>query len=139
MIDDPLHLHLLARAGAAGKFESRRIFIRDLTFDCRIGIHDYEQNRTQKVVVNVDLFVGAAQGDAGDEISRGLDYDVVRGDIVAAVGARHFNLQETLVEKIADVCLAREEVLAVRVSTQKTEVYPDAKSVGYEIIRLKDG
>ena len=39
--------------------------------------------------------------------------------------------------EIATMCLGFEEVLAVRVSTEKTDIYPDVEGVGYELVRVR--
>ena len=65
-----------------------------------------------------------------------LNYDVIHDGIVALAGSRHFNLQETLVEAILDLCLAQPQVAEARVSTEKPDVYGDCR-VGYEAVRRR--
>ena len=50
----------------------------------------------------------------------------------------HINLQETLIDDIARVLLAHPAVRAVRVSSEKSDVYEDVDAVGIEIMRFKD-
>lgn len=114
----------------------RRIFIRDLRLQVSIGIHDFEKDGPQTVVVNVDLLLGAAEGAHGDRIANVLNYDVVHDGIVALAKSRHFNLQETLVEAILDLCLGQPGVIEARVSTEKPDVYKDCR-VGYEAVRRR--
>jgi dihydroneopterin aldolase len=115
--------------------EVRRIFLRNLTLQASIGIHPKELAARQRLFVNVELFL-KPQGDAGDDIDQVLDYDKVRRGIVKLVEARHYNLQETLVEEIVALCFAQQGVLALRVSTEKPDVYPDCHGVGYEVFRV---
>jgi dihydroneopterin aldolase len=49
----------------------------------------------------------------------------------------HFHLQETFCERILELCLARPGVVAVRVSSEKPDVYPDCESIGFEIFGTK--
>lgn len=114
----------------------RRIFIRDLRLQVSIGIHDFEKDGPQTVVVNVDLLLGAAKAAHGDRIGNVLNYDVVHDGIVALAKSRHFNLQETLVEAILDLCLVQPGVIEARVSTEKPDVYKDCR-VGYEAVRRR--
>jgi dihydroneopterin aldolase len=53
------------------------------------------------------------------------------------VSRGHIHLQETLCDDVADLMLAHPKVRAVRVSTEKPDVYPDCQSVGVEIFRIK--
>ncbi|MFZ5783100.1 MAG: dihydroneopterin aldolase [Pseudomonadota bacterium] len=115
---------------------TRRLFIRDFRLQVSIGIHDFEKEGPQTVVVNVDLLL-EPQGPAhGDRIANVLNYDVVHDGIVALAKSRHFNLQETLVEAILELCLAQPGVVEARVSTEKPDVYKDCR-VGYEAVRRR--
>ena len=114
----------------------RRIFIRDFRLQVSIGIHDFEKDGPQTVVVNVDLLLGAADSAHSDRIANVLNYDVVHDGIMALAKRRHFNLQETLVEAILDLCLAQPGVIEARVSTEKPDVYKDCR-VGYEAVRRR--
>ncbi len=115
---------------------NRHIFIRDFRLQVSIGIHDFEKDGPQTVVVNIDLLLGPAEAAHGDRIANVLNYDVVHDGIVALAKSRHFNLQETLVEAILDLCLMQPGVVEARVSTEKPDVYKDCR-VGYEAVRRR--
>ncbi len=115
---------------------SRRIFFRDLRLQVSIGIYDFELEKPQAVVINVDLLLVEPERAADDSIANVLNYDVIHDGIVALAGSRHFNLQETLVEAILDLCLAQPQVAETRVSTEKPDVYGDCR-VGYEAVRRR--
>ena len=114
----------------------RRIFLRDFRLQVSIGIHDFEKEKPQTVVVNVDLVLAPPRRALNDRIANVLNYDKVHDAILALAGSRHFNLQETLVEAILDLCLAHPEVVEARVSTEKPDVYKDCR-VGYEATRRR--
>jgi dihydroneopterin aldolase len=61
------------------------------------------------------------------------NYDHLRLEIERIAGEQRFNLQETLVRKVYDWIAARSGVKALRVSSAKPDVYPNAKGVGVEI------
>ena len=114
----------------------RRIFIRDFRLSVSIGIHDFEKDGPQTVVVSIDLLLEPVGTAHGDKIANVLNYDVVHDGIAALAKSRHFNLQETLVEAILDLCLAQPGVIEARVSTEKPAVYKDCR-VGYEAMRRR--
>ena len=116
----------------------RRLFIRDFMLQVSIGIHDFEKKAPQTVVVNVDLLLAPAEKAHGDRIANVLNYDTVHDGIVKLAKSRHFNLQETLVEAILELCLAQPGVVEARVSTEKPDVYQDCR-VGYEATRRRKG
>ena len=53
------------------------------------------------------------------------------------MNAGHIELQETLCDDVANTLLEHPKVQAVRVSTEKPDVYPDCDAVGVEVFRIK--
>ncbi|MEO8009708.1 MAG: dihydroneopterin aldolase [Betaproteobacteria bacterium] len=124
-------------AAATGQGCARRIFLKNFETRLRIGIHDFEKQARQRVIVNVDLYIDPDGKVERDQIDETVDYDFVRREIAGLAESGHFNLQETFCEKILAICLARPGVLAARVSSEKLDVYPDCESVGFEIFRTR--
>lgn len=120
----------------AGQGEIRRVRLRNFRVQASIGIHDFEKDKRQTVIVNIDLYL-RPHASAGDDISKVLDYDFIRGQVAALIAERHYNLQETLAEEIMKICLAPSGVLAARVSTEKPDVYADCDGIGFELTRLR--
>jgi dihydroneopterin aldolase len=120
--------------------DCRRIFLREVLLDANIGIHDFERQGAQRLVINVDVFVPlAVSTPRHDRISEVLDYDFVRLTIRRRIEQGHINLQETLVDDIAQALLAHPAVLAVRVASEKPDVYEDVEAVGVEVLRFREG
>jgi dihydroneopterin aldolase len=114
----------------------RRIFLKDFSIDASIGFHDFEKQARQRVLISVDLFVPIASStSAADDVADVLDYDFIRKAIADIAKSRHFNLQETLIDEICALCLNQPRIKAVRVESQKPDVYPDCKTVGIEVFR----
>lgn len=118
--------------------DCRRLFLRNYEVWINIGVHDFEKKGEQRVLINVDLYVPLALSTPhADRLDEVLDYDFIRREITARVAAGHIHLQETLVDDIAARMLAHPQVRAVRVSTEKPDVYPDCDAVGVEVLRMK--
>ena len=116
--------------------DCRRIFLQDLAIDASIGFHDFEKKAPQRVLISIDLFVPiSASTSAHDEVKDVIDYDFVRLGVKALAQSRHFNLQETLLDQICELCLKTPGVRAVRAESQKPDVYPDCRTVGIEVFR----
>jgi dihydroneopterin aldolase len=116
--------------------DCRRIFLNDFSIEASIGFHDFEKQAPQRILISVDLFVPIAQSTSSrDEVDDVLDYDFIRQQVARIAQSRHFNLQETLIDEIAALCLSQSSVRAVRVESQKPDVYPDCKTVGIEVFR----
>ncbi len=119
--------------------QCRRIFLREVLLDANIGIHDFERSGAQRLVINVDVFVPMSlTTPRHDRISEVLDYDFVRLAIRRRIEQGHINLQETLVDDIARTLLAHPGVQAVRVASEKPDVYEDVEAVGVEVFHFKE-
>jgi 7,8-dihydroneopterin aldolase/epimerase/oxygenase len=120
--------------------DCRRIFLRNYVVDANIGIHAHEKNGAQRVALNVDVFVPLSLSTPRhDRIHEVIDYDFIRLAIKHRIEQGHINLQETLVDDIARALLAHPAVRAVRVSSEKPDVYDDVDAVGIEIVHFKEG
>ena len=119
---------------ADGERPARRMFIRDLVLDCRIGIHRHEQGAGQRVRINIDFTVGYDRP-VDDSIRNVVDYDEVIAGVKAIIDAGHINLVETLADRIGDFCVADPRVLSARVRVEKLEAVAEAASAGVEIER----
>ena len=118
----------------------RRLFLRGLTVQANIGIHDHELQVTQRLIIDVDLYVSfSGTSPKDDRIDEVVDYDFVRAVVHARVAQGHINLQETLCDDILTHLLEHTGVMAARVSTRKPDVYPDCEAVGVEVFRAKPG
>ncbi|OUV03318.1 MAG: hypothetical protein CBC42_02340 [Betaproteobacteria bacterium TMED82] len=118
--------------------DCRCIFFDELELSARIGVHPEEQNRTQKILVWLKLYLPQKNASSpSDNIKHVLDYDNVRAGITAIVSERHFYLQETLIDKIAAFCIELRNIKAVEVKIAKVEAYENCKAVGIEVIKWK--
>jgi dihydroneopterin aldolase len=119
--------------------QCRRIYLRDAVFEANIGVYDRERAGAQRLIVNVDVFVAlSASTPRHDSVEEVIDYDFVRETVRRRIGRGHVNLQETLIDDLAGALLAHPGVVAVRVCTEKPDVYDDVAGVGVEVLRFKD-
>lgn len=116
----------------------RRLFLRNYEVWVNIGVHDFEKTAEQRVIINVDLYVPLALSTPKqDELDEVVDYDFIRSTIAKRISRGHIQLQETLCDEMAITLLSHPKVQAVRVSTEKPDVYPDCDAVGVEIFKVK--
>ncbi len=116
----------------------RKLFLKNHEVHAHIGAHDFEKGVTQRLWINVELFVPFEQSTpSADRLHEVVDYDFVRAEVATRLQQGHVELQETLCDDLAQRLLAHPGVRAVRVSTAKPDVYPDCEAVGVEVFRLK--
>lgn len=120
---------------AASNRGTRRVFVRGLELIGSIGIYEHEKRYEQRVVVSLDLAVRDDYAGTTDRIDDVYDYDHAIKAVKATVASGHFNLIETLAERIASACLEDRKVLSARVRIEKPDVLPACRGVGIEIVR----
>jgi dihydroneopterin aldolase len=122
-----------------GLSDCRRLFLRNYEVLINIGVHEFEKKGEQRILINVDLFIPLALSTPKDDrLHEVVDYDFIRSTIAQRMAQGHIHLQETLCDDVLNAMLAHPKVRAVRVSTEKPDVYPDCESVGVEVFRVKD-
>lgn len=115
----------------------RRVFVSDLELVASVGIFEVERRYEQRIVISLDLDVLDDYDGASDRIEDVLDYGAIVKAISRIAGARHYNLIETLAERIAEACLGDARVCEVRVSIAKPDVLPQCRAVGVTITRRR--
>lgn len=117
----------------------RRLFLKDHEVRVDIGVHDFEKEAAQRVLINVDLYVPLQYSSpAHDRIDEVVDYDFIRTRVAERISRGHIELQETLCDDLLAAVLAHPHVKAARVSTEKPDVYPDSAGIGCEVFAIKE-
>jgi FolB domain-containing protein len=100
-----------------------------------IGIHEWERDKPQDILINLDLFTVTRKQDAPDSITECVDYSKVTKKVIHhAETAKRFTV-EALAEDIAQICLDDPRVLKATVRVEKPGAVRFAQSVGVEIER----
>jgi dihydroneopterin aldolase len=112
---------------------SRKIMLEDMDVPVDIGFHEFEIGTPQRLRINIEVWLAVTAFPRCDTVGQAWDYDVLRSAVLALVGGRRFNLQETVAHLIYEMIAARNGVTAIRVSTRKPDIYPDCAAVGVEL------
>lgn len=116
----------------------RRVFIRGLELQARLGVHAHEKVGPQRIVVHVELDVRDDGPDVGaDDLARVVDYEQVVLAARHAVSGGHVLLVETLAEQMAALALRDGRVLRARVSIEKPDAFSDVAAVGVTVERAR--
>ena len=120
-------------------FDMDRIFIRDLALRCIIGIYPEERREKQDIIINVEMHCDLRKAGVSDDLIDTVDYQAVKQAILKLVEDRHFQLIESLAEKIAAIALTDEKVQQVVVTIDKPGALRFAKASAVEITRKGKG
>lgn len=116
----------------------RRIFIKNLILQARIGVYDFEQETTQRLQISISVGVEDEKGIGIDDLARTVSYEDITNQVKAIVSNTHFHLVETLAETIVETILEDKRVYVTRVMLEKLDIIPEAEGVGVEIERWNE-
>ena len=115
-----------------------KIYIRDLSIRCIIGVNQDERTEKQDVIINVILFADTRKAGQTDDLDDSVDYKKVKKTILSLVENSEFLLIEKLAEEIAKVCLEDSKVQKVNVTVDKPGALRYTRSVAVEIVRTRE-
>ena len=114
---------------------AQRVFVEGLVVRCRVGVHDHERDKPQRVRIDIETERAEAPEGSDDKLRNVVCYEDLIERVKALVAVGHVNLVETMAETIADAILRDLPVERVRVRVCKLDVFDDAAMVGAEIER----
>ncbi|HET7387628.1 MAG TPA: dihydroneopterin aldolase [Nocardioidaceae bacterium] len=125
--------------GRSGHPAGDRIVVRGIAARGHHGVLDFERREGQVFVVDLVLGVDTREAAGSDEVRDTVDYGSLTTTVRDAVETDPVNLIETLAQRIADRCLARERVGWVEVTVHKPNAPIDAtfSDVAVTILRSR--
>lgn len=115
------------------------VIISELQVDTVIGVHAWERQVRQKVILDLELGTDARVAAASDAIGDALDYAAVAASVTELVKEAECQLIETLAERVAAHLLQEYSVPWLQLKVRKRGVVPGAQSVGIIIERGNRG
>jgi len=98
------------------------VSVRDLSVDAVIGVHAWERDVEQTLLVSVDMVAETAdvrKAAATDDLADALDYSAVADAIAAVLRDGKFRLIETAAERVAGRLLADFPLTWLRLELRK--------------------
>jgi FolB domain-containing protein len=115
-----------------------RIIIRDLQFRCVLGIDRDERREKQDVLTQITLHMDLRRAGQTDAIADTLDYKVLKKEILSMAERSRFHLIEALAQRMADICLAHNDVKRVEIEVEKPGALRFARTVAVKIVRSRE-
>ena len=105
------------------------------------GVFDFERRQGQMFLVDLVLGIDTRPAAGSDDLQDTVDYGSLVASVKAAVEKDPVDLIETLVQRIADVCLLDARVQWARVTVHKPDAPIDATfaDVALTITRTREG
>jgi FolB domain-containing protein len=115
-----------------------KVIIRGILARGIIGVNEWERDKPQDILINIDLYTDIRGPADSDNIAECIDYSKVTKKVIRhAETAKRFTV-EALAEDIAQICLDDPRVLKTTVRVEKPGAVRFAQSVGVEIERSRN-
>ena len=111
------------------------IFLSGLEIETLIGIYDWERQKKQTILLDIEMAFDIKKAAQTDDIAYALDYKTVTERIVAFVEQSEFFLVEKLIEEIATLLRTEFAISWVKIILNKRGAIPQARAVGIMIER----
>lgn len=95
------------------------VSVRDLRVRAVIGVHEWEREIEQILLVSVDMAADVRKAAASDDLADALDYSAVAETIAAVLREGKFRLIETAAERVAERLLAEFPMSWLRLELRK--------------------
>jgi len=117
---------------------SDKILIQDLLIRGIIGIHDWEREKKQDILINIEMEADCRPAGQSDDFRDAVDYRAVTKSVIGLIEESEFYLVEKLAEEIAKICLHDDRVTLARVRVEKPGAVRFSRSVGVEVERMRE-
>ena len=117
------------------KVRNRKILINNLIIQASVGVYEHEKKNKQKLIVNVELLLSNDSEPKQDNLKSTQDYSQFRKCLIDIIQSQHFQLLETLVEKIHSTLMVNSYVIGAKVNISKPNIFDDCE-VAYELSNI---
>ena len=115
----------------------KKILIKDLTLDLKLGYYDFEKDKTQKVKFTLEVNYKDKKPTNDKDLKSIVNYDKIVKLIKKLVKNKHYNFLETLAEDIFDELFKDERSDKITLQIEKLEMMKDCSSVGIQVSKKR--
>ena len=115
----------------------KKILIKGLTLDLKLGYHDQEKNKKQKVKFSLDIDYKNKKPTNDKDIKSIVNYDKIVKLIEKLVKNKHYNFLETLAEDVFDELFKDKRIDKIVLQIEKLEILKQCTSVGIQISKKR--
>ena len=115
----------------------KKILIKDLTLDLKLGYYDQEKNKKQKVKFSLDIDYKNKKPTNDKDIKSIVNYHKIVKLIEKLVKNKHYNFLETLAEDVFDELFKDKRIDKIVLQIEKLEILKQCTSVGIQISKKR--
>ena len=115
----------------------KKILIKELTLDLKLGYYDFEKEKTQKVKFSLEIDYEDKKPTNDEDIKSIVNYDKIVNLISKLVKSKHYNFLETLAEDVFDELFKDRRIGRIMLQIEKLEILKHCSSVGIQISKKR--
>ena len=115
----------------------KKILIKELILDLKLGYYDFEKKEPQKVKFNLEVDYEDKKPTSDDDIKSIVNYGKLVKLIKKLTKNKHYNFLETLAEDVFDVLFKDRRIGKIMLQIEKLEILKDCTSVGIQVTKKR--
>ena len=115
----------------------KKILIKDLTLDLKLGYYDFEKDKPQKVKFTLEIDYRDKKPTNDKDLKSIVNYDKIVKLIKKLVKNKHYYFLETLAEDVFDELFKDKRIDKITLQIEKLEIMKDCSSVGIQISKKR--
>ena len=115
----------------------KKILIKDLTLDLKLGYYDFEKKREQKIKFSLEIDYQDKKPTNDKDIKSIVNYGKVVKLITKLVKKKYYNFLETLAEDVFDELFKDKRIGKIMLRIEKLEILKECSSVGIQITKKR--
>ena len=115
----------------------KKILIKELTLDLKLGYYDFEKEKPQKVKFSLEIDYEDKKPTSDKDIKSIVNYGQVVKLIKKLTKNEHYNFLETLAEDVFDVLFKDKRIGKIMLQIEKLEIIKECASVGIQITKKR--
>ena len=115
----------------------KKILIKELTLDLKLGYYDFEKEKPQKVKFSLEIDYEDKKPTSDKDIKSIVNYGQVVKLIKKLTKNKHYNFLETLAEDVFDILFKDKRIGKIMLQIEKLEILKECTSVGIQITKKR--
>ena len=115
----------------------KKVLIKDLILDLKLGYYDSEKEKPQKVKFTLDVNYEDKKPSNDKDLKSIVNYAKIVKLIKKLAKNKHYNFLETLAEDVFDELFIDKRIDKITLQIEKLEIMKDCSSVGIQISKKR--
>tara|TARA_B100000214_G_C23778360_1_gene540117 strand:- start:308 stop:733 length:426 start_codon:yes stop_codon:yes gene_type:complete len=115
----------------------KKVLIKELVLDLKLGYYDFEKEKPQKVKFSLDVEYEDKKPSNDKDLKSIVNYSKIVKLIKKLVRNKHYNFLETLAEDVFDELFKDKRIDKISLQIEKLEIMRDCSSVGIQISKKR--